>query len=297
MKFPSTQTNVQRRNTPLEEKPTAETHHTFLLEQRLTKDNSFHQNQDSFHHRNHDNSVHPIILMIEVRNYIENLPEYKATFKKKEVAKHVRNRLSSKREEAEVSYHAIKAEMLHLVGAWKMPDMFSVGTENRYINPNHPHRTRYSDCVVRCRCGVPVTQQRSETKHNLDKGIDNADQHTDECLKEWRYRAWADLLERRREAIKEFLLHGHSIRSSKERLGIVKASTASDYIDTLDIDTSALKHQYRTARSLTATELLVRFKPETIAKAYGIDQRNLMKGVDKYTKYDAGDLWSIRRKL
>lgn len=289
MNFPSTQTKIRRRNTPLEEKPTDETHHTFLLEKRKTKDNSIYQNKGTF--------VHPLKIMVGVRSYIESLPPHKATFKKKDVAEHTTNVLSTKNDEIRAKYQAIKPGMLYLMGAWEMPDMFSVGTENRYVNPNYAHRARYSDCVVLCECGVPVTQQRSETKHHVDKGIDRADQHTDECRKEWRYRAWADLLERRREAINEFLLHGQSISESKERFGIHTASTATDYIDTLDIDTSALKDQYRTIRSNTAAELLVLFSAEEIGEAYGVSRTAILRGIKNYTKYDPSDLWAIRRKL
>lgn len=258
------QIDTHRMHTPLEgEEPPDEIHSSLLASKETTHP--------------------PIEMMVAVQTYIDSLDENVATFKRKEIA-----------EDEDFEAQAIPHEQLLLAGSWPTNPLFTSGSSTRWVNPTYKFATRYSDCSVKCECGAIVTRGRRKGYDMVNVPVENPDEHKD-CRVEWQYVAWAQLHANRRKAIIDSLRHGYSVRWAAGRLGVGAEDTASHIARSLDIDIRKHKDFFMQAKANTAAELLIEYPPSTIAKAYGVQRRNISKVIDQYTPYTASEFYEFRR--
>jgi hypothetical protein len=212
----------------------------------------------------HEPTYHPGHLQIAVRNYVQTLPDTKATFAKCEP---VKNR-------DDLNYRAIKDEMLYHVGSWKVQDSTN---RQRWVNPTHPDRITHAPVKTTCECGT-----------RLLNGMRDKEKHADDCTKQQRYAARAVYFEKRAEVGRRMAKFGVSVNSQHERLGLEDKPYGSIW-DGLGVDISSLKDDYRERRLNTILALLEDLKTADVARVYGITPNRLRTLVSKQTDYSLRD--------
>lgn len=153
---------------------------------------------------------------------------------------------------------AAREEHLEMVGAWLVPKAHT-GTAShgrRFVNPDAIHRTKYTEAVTRCECGLVMARLTLEDGPGT---IGNQKEHGD-CAVSERLRARARLCEARAEAIRTSLYYGHSARQAAARLGYDPDNSGRSVgaaAEGMDIDIGALREEanlrkYRTEAILAA---------------------------------------------
>lgn len=249
-RYLNVQGTVPRDETPLSDvpEPTDKPVHDYLLRLREAPDAA---------------AIHPTEVAIRLRDYIESLPAHQATFTLPKFAK----------AHDDIDPAVIQTPMVHLTGAWKAGTVYhSPGTQcpDRWVNPSHPHKARYSDAIVNCECGTIAVHDQSAGSRQHALPHDDFDNHTDACLKQWRFQARADVLCRRATVLEEMLATGHSGAACFPRLGLTDQGTISRLATAVGVDVANLKAEYMAKRKHTMHELLVLFSPAEIGRVYGV---------------------------
>ena len=141
-------------------------------------------------------------LLLELQENVGNLSETTGTFRIKDVT----------------DYHPtlMRDEYFWLIGSWEMPERISTSRVTRYVNPNYVHKENYADIAVDCRCGTYLTKE-------VDKGtMDTEHQHTEDCEREWRMEARAELIDQRKEWLRQAAELWLSLEEAAPRMGVTK---------------------------------------------------------------------------
>jgi len=220
----------------------------------------------------------PVHVLIDLRDAIEELPSTATTWKPSD--------------HAPVS--AIDTSMLVLCGSWPVPDVYTNagGNGERWVNPNAEDAYLYSDVYAKCRCGAIMV--REEAVHGNTLGT--ADQaHTEGCRKQWRMRARARLCEHRRAIMLDCYWHAQSGCEMAHRLGLRGRDSTGPVAVQLGIDSEARRSAGQDVAARTAGELLARYSPSTLGRAYGISGEGVRDKVRRLTDYSVGDQYRKRR--
>jgi len=238
------------------ELPPKEAGHTYLLQLK--------ENRDTY--------THPADVVIELRDYIESLPETTSTFTLRQALK-----------SSSISHHHVDDEMLYLIGSWKTP--LTSQRRTRWVVPNSSSAARHTDVFTHCECGARMTRLHTPSQTTVH---DTECDHTDDCTKPMRFRARAELCERRAEAIRQGLSHGHSGRSMTNRLSIQDSIGAT--ASALGIDVAAIKQDFKTRRQNTLLHLLTQYDESTAGRVYDISGTRVREIIACETDYDVSDL-------
>ena len=244
---------------------------------RLSEPVSFPKDKTEWYHFLEDN----VEYAIEVREWINSLPNTATTFKKKHLPEgHTRPDYLS--------------GILKLSGAWKAPTtLFNVvGT---WVNPNATDAHHYSDAVTRCECGIPVVREQFSEK---EPQPNHHQSHKESCNKIHRMECRVQLLKNRKEIIKDQYAHNQSLEQSKERLGYTGASRMSgDEVADIGLDIQHLSKQARKRFARTCMVLAREHNPEIIGRIFGVTGDSIARMIRKETKSDVGKLYAVRRNL
>lgn len=211
-----------------------------------------------------------------VREYINGLPETKSTFSWKEVER-----------DLDITMARPGFNNLHIefCGAWPLSGSpYNSGHFDRFANPNHVHKQRYSDVAVQCECGAWMTHNYDNEKpDNLDLEHD----HTDDCKPFWRLAARSEVKRSRFHTIIRCAQIGWTSGDIGDRLGV-----SSNAVTTLLRDChEGMREQrdvYRTKAAETY-EYLVRdhgLPVNRVAEIYGHDGSTMTRWAQKYTGYE-----------
>ena len=220
-----------------------------------------------------------------IREYVDSLPETAATFGLRRV-----------NDELSVKHDLVPDGVVKLTGAWPRPDVLPGSAQgmSKWVNPNYIHSQHYSDTVAMCDCGIPVLREYFGDK---EKQPAHHQDHKDDCNKIYRKRARLELLENRKEIIKDVYYHGHSLRGNKNRLGYgpnveLGSKTATD----VGIDLQELRMESRKTVARTLLVLSRDYKSETIGKLYGVSQSTVNRIIKDETVGTPEVMRSVRRR-
>jgi hypothetical protein len=238
-----TQGVVPRDDTPLEDvtTPDEKKTHDFLL-------------------KGPDAAYYPVNVMRDLRAGIETLPKTKGVFK-----------LSRVLDDHPLSVPTKK--LLLMCGSWEPNEATTTANSQRvrlFVNPRSKSKRRFSDAVVRCKCGGIICWYKDAGERTIEFPSDAVGSHEDDCLKQWRRRTQARLFERRAEILNEMIPLGHHAGDCYARLGVPEDyTTATHLAEDIGVNIGELKEEYAERRANTAVELLTLFKPEEVGAAYG----------------------------
>lgn len=168
-----------------------------------------------------------------------------------------------------------------LAGTWPVPDRFAAGENKirRFVNPNYTHARYYAAVSVECRCGARKLRSNFGPTDDYPLG---EDEHYDHCLRQWRLRTRANLLDKRRDKALKVLRLGLSIRQMQDMLGLASDSLGpSAYKIGVHIENE--KERAREIRARTCARLLRYRSTNEIANAYGIAPGTVRNTVNRYT--------------
>jgi len=220
-----------------------------------------------------------------IREYVEDLPKTAATFG-----------LGAIEDELSFRRDNLPHSVVKLTGAWLKPDELPGSNQgaSKWVNPNYMHAQHYSDAVAMCECGVPILREyfgedeRQPAHHQ---------EHNDNCCKIYRQRSRLQLMENKRDIVKDGVYHGHAMYKLNKRLGYsdnyeFKGDRAAELgLDAQELRVAARKKIARTMLVLSRTH-----RPQDIGKAYGISKSAANRMLKRETVADAHTLWSVRRR-
>jgi len=217
---------------------------------------------------------------LTIKEYVNNLPETRATFRLKEVD--LRHREST-----------LPTEIVKFTGAWPEPDILRENDTRGFVNPNYVHAQHYSDAIVRCGCGIPVLRQQfgkdePQPNHHQD--------HNENCTKIDRTKARLELLQNRRDIIRDGYQYGHSVASISPRLGYPETyHIGGGECEKLGLNIEQLGRESRKKMARTAMVLCREYSTETVAEIYGVHRRSISAMIREETKSNPKALYSVRR--
>lgn len=221
----------------------------------------------------------PVTVVARLQDHVADLPDHKETFRVTEVL--------------DSEWPSIKdTRMVELTGAWPVPDHLQSNQYNRYVNPSSPSASYYAGVAARCDCGALMVRKEDYTDDH-GQVTQGEHEHTDDCPKDYRLRARADLGKKRREVIKRVCYLGHSVRSAQDRIGIARDSLGQEARD-LGVEITALREEGRKRIARTAVRLLVDRSPTEIGEAYDCHAQKIRRLVNQHTDADASELYEYR---
>jgi hypothetical protein len=216
---------------------------------------------------------HPAEVQIEVRDFIEDLPDTKATFARSEPVE----------DHPDLTYHGVRDEHMLHVGSWPVPDLDSQNRD-RWVNPNHPNAIRFTDAVVVCDCGTRMTRMSTAGHAVFDDDFD----HAEDCTQQQKYQAKADLCMKRAEIMHQTARMGNPISGNYERLGLANTPHGGMY-KPLGVDANALKKEYHERRLNTVLRLLDEMPTKRVARVYGVTPSYIATMVGSETPHTLND--------
>jgi len=220
-----------------------------------------------------------------VREYVENLPKTAATFGLGPI-------------EDELSFRRgnLPNGIVKLTGAWLKPDELTGCNRgaSKWVNPNFVHAQHYSDAVTICECGVPILREFFGDK---EKQPAHHQDHNDNCCKIYRQRSRVQLMENKREIVKDAAYHGHALIQMNERLGYSdNYHFKTDRAAELGIDAHKLRQDARAKIARTILVLSRDHSSRTIGKLYGIGKSATNRILKRETVGNGRTLWKARRR-
>lgn len=236
--------------------------------------------------RNTTSPYHPVELFLELKNYVESLPPTTAIFK---IAGHF--------EKSHFNTESVKREMMHMLGCWEATSVYT-GTSGpvNYVNPKSSDASRYSDAIVKCDCGTLVLLNQSISPRNRDLPHDEFNEHSEECVSQWKLRSRAELLENRARIVREMMRAGNDGSDCYDRLGVRDFNTINHVTKNIGVDHYKLKEEFQEARLNTILELLTLFDREVIAEVYDVSPNYVRSLVATETEYSVMDFRSCRKE-
>jgi hypothetical protein len=215
-----------------------------------------------------------------VRASIRTLPPYKALFSVAEVTD-----LPTR--------GTLPTTLFELCGSWRVPGFFSDGSgkgRRQFVNPNHANAAYYTEVYTRCECGALMHR---EATGRLPPG--ETQDHSEDCLRQWRLRARARLCEKRREVAERCLELGRSIGGSVARLGLHDRSSLGGRKAALGIRQELLDERRKRMEAATFARLAHFYDHGEIADAFGYSRKTVGKRIGARTNTDGDELRQFRR--
>jgi len=217
---------------------------------------------------------------VKLRQGIDALPETAATFKPKDFMDARRAR-------------TVSEGMITLMGSWKIPPVYSAGSGGaRYVNPHYPGREVYSDVYAECKCGALMVREELVGGTPVSQG---EHQHAEDCRKQWRYRAKARLLEKRRSVMLRCYWHGLSGAKMAERLGFKAPDSVGRISSSLGVSAEERRQAGQNVMAETMARLLQYHPPSTVGEVYGLSGQAVRANVARRTDTTPAELYEQRR--
>lgn len=222
-----------------------------------------------------------VALAASLQQKVAELPEYKDTF-----------RVTKLLDDYDGGVH-ISPKLVELTGAWPVPDHLESSAYNRYVNPNGASARYYTEVTARCECGALMVREEDYTEQ-FGEVTQGEHDHADDCPKDYRLRARADIAKKRREVLVRVCHLGHSVRSAQGRLGLARDSLGQEAED-LGVTITDLREEGRARIGRTAARLLLTHSPAEIGAAYDCHAQKIRRHVAEHTAVDASELYEYRR--
>jgi len=174
----------------------------------------------------------PVVAVEILRDYLDQLHEASASFKRKFVVEHAEDLGYDG-----VNQHWFSREVMWLCNCWKIPSHYNDGgtRASTWINPQYLHRDQYSPVTVSCECGGVVTRIKS---NGSGYGIET--EHSDDCYPGWRAEAAGRLMENRRILLTRLGLLAKSARANHD-LFHCEQNQVSHYVKSCGVDYERVK--------------------------------------------------------
>lgn len=228
----------------------------------------------------YDNSnTDPLAFVADARRQLNQMPQTRSTFPLSEIAGQSFN-------------ENVIPQLLEFAGSWHIPPSYITGNVKRYANPHAVHAHTYPAIGIECRCGtrmLSVQPDQMETRMAT-----SASDHGDDCLPQWKHRACARLLEKRREILEQRGRWGYSAEDTMPMLGNKRSSHG--LATRLGIDYGELREEARQRTANTAARLMHERTSSDIADAYGYSQRQIQNLVRERTPYSPKGLYHQRQQ-
>lgn len=233
----------------------------------------------------YETKTDPVNVILDIRSGIDKLPETAATFTLKDVLDEHRPQ-------------AVRPEYMALAGTWKVPAHVSpCGSKtgaNHWANPNYADAYLYSDAIVRCKCGNAFLRPESIKG---DVNIAGAHDHGDDCKPQYRWRARAQLAEKREQIIATMALLDNGHGEIAPRLGLSTRSI-TELARTFNLEMPDLIRRGKELAAETMYRLLEYCDTYTVGAVYARSDEGVSHFIRKYTDhdYDANELANDRKR-
>lgn len=204
-----------------------------------------------------DGNLRPGLDQIRIlRDFIESRPETSATFKLSTIDG--------------LNWNKFSKIHLEFFGSWPVYGWHKPGSKNIYVNPNYVHSEEYTDVISECGCGARLSYQYN------NGGVGTAEHnHREDCKPYHKFRARADLMEKREETFLKCLWLGWDGTEISRRLGIEK-SNISSMVSKYGHSMSELKDNFRDVRYNTQEVLRENgYTKAEIGEVYGVNRRTI----------------------
>lgn len=213
--------------------------------------------------------------VIDIRNYIESLPETSATFKLKDIPNIYPSR--------------VRVEHIEFAKSWLIPPRFTEGKSFLCVNPTAKFAHRYTDITADCRCGSTVAR-----KYNTDTpALDGVTEHADDCMKFYRQHTRADLSERRYDETMRLTKIGWG-RHELGRRFACEPSQVNAMVNQYGVNFGDLRDEFRRIAANTYCYFVRErgYGGQKIADIYGYTRDTLARWINKHGDYEPekGDL-------
>lgn len=220
-------------------------------------------------------------ILRAVRHSIKQLPKTKSTFSSAEMC-------------CLPTTNFVPSELYEVCGAWPVPDFYSTGSSQRsvrYANPRNPNAAYFTDVFTRCECGCLVTYDNRPG----DK-VDEQTDHSSSCLRQWRLRARARLLEKRKEVAERLLLLGHTLGGRSDRLGYRNRSSMGATKEEIGIREEEFIERRKDIEARTFARLSHYYDHDEIADAFGYSRKTIGERINYRTDTSGLELRNFRRE-
>lgn len=183
--------------------------------------------------------------------------------------------------------HNYKPPVVEWFGSWQMPDRYkNTTTVYRYLNPNHPNVSRYSDCVVQCACGAWISYGYRGSEGSDQEGS----QHTDDCKPWWRYEAHSQYSRKRLETIRQMVRMGFKAPMISKRVGVDRNSLGSIMAQNNET-IREYRDEFRRRAGNTYFVLVHGWgvSAQEVADVYGYSVTTLGRWIRKYSDYESNN--------
>lgn len=216
-----------------------------------------------FLRREHGGLSTPARQLPLLREYMNELPETASTFKLTNI-----DGLTSG-----------VFEDVHVEFAKSWPLHKSYDQDGLYVNPHAAHAHRFSDIVVECECGAQFSYNYEHSHEPQDEMYE----HSDSCLPQYRFRARAELHERRMKNINRLGHMGWKGSQMSSRLGTRKESIGA-FARKYGLSLRDLYDEYRQRAARTYVKLVVEdgVPRREVGRAYNHDFQTLHRWAKEY---------------
>jgi len=221
-------------------------------------------------------------VALSAREYVDGLRESRATFYPADIPG--------------VEWGTTDDRLIKLTGAWPVPDEIhdTKRQKEKWVNPNYRHARNYGGAMTECVCGVPMLKldfgpgQKQPGYHQ---------EHGDECCKIDRMKARVQLLENKREIIREAYELGQSWGQVQERLGHkTESERSTKEARELGLNLQQL-HQRGRAKLVRTYMVLARtHSTADIAKVFDLHRRSVSQMITRESVTTASKLNTIRQQ-
>lgn len=251
---------------------------------RLADPVSFPREDDEWHSFLESGPSDTVAAALRVKRYLQSLPETAATVSSREI-----------HENTGVSYAQLTPELMAFLGSWEVPEVFGrIHGPQKYTNPHHEYRHRFSDAVAVCQCGTPHLRERFTEEYPQPVVVST---HGEDCCPLYRRDVQARLWQNRCEIAIEMLRLGHSARATGPRLGFaVDSEHGWKVISKCGLDPKEMVLEGR-RRSLRTFIVLARdYSTADIAELYGVSKAAVSRLMRTETTASPKALYSYRRR-
>lgn len=182
----------------------------------------------------------------------------------------------------------VSPELFWLVGSWPAPPHITQSKTQKFVNPNHPDRWKYSNVYVRCDCGAVMELMESRESPWTVK-------HTD-CPVYQRYKARAELSRKRAACIRTICRLYKSLTAHAPFFGYSEGHFRSSLLDSLGIDGQHERSVGRQLMANTCVRLLEDYTPQEVSEVYGVHWKAIHRAVNNLTDTTIGELQEKRRE-
>jgi len=222
-------------------------------------------------------------VALSAREYVDGLRESRATFYPADIP-------------GVNEWGTTDDRLIKLTGAWPVPDGIhdTKDQKEKWVNPNYQYAENYGEAMTECVCGAPVLRLHYNDNRYQPEWHQ---EHGDECCKIDRMKARVQLLENKREIIREAYELGQSWGQVQERLGHrSRSDRGTEEAQQLGLDLQQLNQQGRAKLIRTCMVLARKHSTADIAELFDLHRGSISSMITKETVTTASKLNTIRRQ-